>query len=174
MLTTSRFKLEHRAAVEVRVEGRALHGYAAVYDAEARVGGFTETIARGAFRETLARGGDTLALLDHDVTKVLARTRAGSLDLREDDRGLVFSMTVPNTSAGNDALELVRSGNAGGMSFAFVPVDEQWEGRRRTLRSVDLKEISVVSAHPAYPSTEVSVRTLQPRRARLARYLETV
>jgi phage head maturation protease len=48
------------------------------------------------------------------------------------------------------------------MSFAFVPLDEHWDGDKRELRSVDLKEISVVSAWPAYAATEVTARSIPP------------
>jgi HK97 family phage prohead protease len=67
----------------------------------------------------------------------------------------------------------------GGMSFAFTvnKGGEQWQGSRRELRSVNLIEISVVSAFPAYDHTTVQARrqiTLPPRLMYAKRYLETV
>jgi phage head maturation protease len=46
------------------------------------------------------------------------------------------------------------------MSFAFRvrPNGENWVGQRRELRSLDLAEISVVQAWPAYPDTVVDIR----------------
>ena len=153
--------VERRSFSEIRAGGRKLEGYAATFNADARIGSFTETIAPGAFRAALA--GDVLALLDHDTGKVLGRTRSGTLRLTEDSRGLAFSLDLPDTAAGRDAMALAERGDLGGMSFGFtVPQGgESWTGDRRTLRAVSLKEISVVSAWPAYPDTELALRAAQ-------------
>lgn len=150
--------VERRAFHEVRATGRRVEGYAATFGTETRIGSFVESIAPGAFMASLA--GDVLALLDHDAGKVLGRTKSGTLRLAEDARGLAFSLDLPDTQAGRDVLALAERGDLGGMSFGFtVPKGgEEWKGERRTLRSVALKEISVVSAWPAYPETEIAVR----------------
>ncbi|SCW36862.1 hypothetical protein SAMN02927924_00233 [Sphingobium faniae] len=150
--------MERRAFSEVRASGRRLEGYAATFGSEAAIGGFRERIAPGAFRGALA--GDVLAMLDHDPGKVLGRTRSGTLRLTEDARGLAFSLDLPDTQAGRDVLALAERGDLGGMSFGFtVPKGgESWQGETRTLRTVDLKEISVVQAWPAYPDTEIALR----------------
>ena len=152
--------MERRAFTEVRTAGRRIEGYAATFGAEANLGTFTETIAPGAFREALA--GDVLAMLDHDPGKVLGRTRSGTLRLSEDSRGLAFSLDLPDTQAGRDVLALADRGDLGGMSFGFTVPDggESWAGERRTLQRVQLHEISVVSAWPAYPDTEIALRAM--------------
>lgn len=151
--------LERRSFNEVRASGRKLEGYAATFNSEARMGGFVETIAPGAFRSALA--GDVLAMLDHDASKVLGRTRSGTLRLTEDAKGLAFSLDLPDTQAGRDVLALAERGDLGGMSFGFtIPKGgDSWTGERRTLRTVALKEISVVQAWPAYPDTELALRS---------------
>lgn len=155
--------IERRAFTELRVQAsqRRLEGYAATFGAEARLGTFVETIEPGAFRAALA--GDVLALLDHDAGKVLGRTKSGTLRLSEDSRGLAFSLDLPETAAGRDVLTLAERGDLGGMSFGFrVPKGgEAWNGNKRSLRAVDLREISVVQAWPAYPDTELALRALQ-------------
>jgi Escherichia/Staphylococcus phage prohead protease len=170
--------MERRAfAAELRAKGRRLEGYAAVFGIETRVADFTETIAPGAFQQSLSAGNDVIALADHDAARVLARTRSGTLRLGEDTRGLHFDLDVPDTSSGRDVLALAERGDLGGMSFGFIPIDEIWDGDRRELRSIDLKEISVVSAWPAYDGTTVAVRArpvLFPRVAIARRYLDTV
>ncbi len=148
------------AALELRASGRRLEGYAATFGAEARIGGIIENIAPGAFLDSL--GGDILALLDHDPGKVLGRTRSRTLRLAEDTRGLHFSLDLPDSSAGRDVLALAERADLGGMSFGFtVPKGgDEWRGERRTLKRVNLKEISVVSAWPAYDGTEATLRAM--------------
>jgi len=149
------------AAAEIRAAGRRLEGWAATFGAEARIGTFTETIAPGAFAASLADGSDKLALVDHDPGKLLARTRSKTLRLTEDERGLSFSLDVPDTQLGRDVLALAERGDLGGMSFAFKVRPnggERWSGDRRELRAVDLAEVSIVLAWPAYPDTSVAAR----------------
>lgn len=164
------------AAIEVRASGRRLEGYAALFATEARIGGFTETIRAGAFAGSLGR--DVLVLVDHDPGRVLARTKSGTLRLSEDSRGLAFDLDVRDTSTGRDVLALAERRNLGGMSFGFKATDENWQGERRELRAVDLFEISVVLAWPAYEGTVVSARSRSPggatRLALAGRYLETL
>lgn len=150
--------IEHRAAAGVTASGRRLEGYVATFGTPAAIGGFTERIAPGAFTATLASGRDVLALADHDQKAVLGRTRSGSLKLTEDAKGLHFELQLPATRAGDDLVALAQRGDLGGMSFGFVATDESWDGDTRELRAVDLHEVSVVQAHPAYAATEVSLR----------------
>lgn len=168
--------IERRAVpTELRTAGRRLEGYAATFGIEARISDFTETIAPGAFSRSLAGPGDILALVDHDAARLLGRRRSGSLLLHEDSRGLAFLIDTPNTQLGRDVLALAERGDLGGMSFAFTVPEggERWEGRRRELRSVDLKEISVVSAWPAYEGTTVYARSAAPRLRAARLWLET-
>lgn len=164
---------ERRAlAVEIRARGRRLEGYAATFDTPAEIGGrFVETIARGAFAASLKSRGDVLALIDHDPGRVLARTRSGTLRLAEDTRGLAFDLDVPDTSAGRDVLALAERGDLGGMSFGFTAVDEHREGSMRELRAVELHEISIVLAWPAYGGTVIQARALETA-APFRRYAE--
>jgi len=115
-------------------------------------------------------------MVDHDASKVLARTRSGSLKLAEDSAGLAFEFSVPDTQAGHDVLALAERDDLGGMSFGFlVPKGgETWNGNRRTLTAIDLREISVVSAWPAYDGTTVNARTRTPLLHFARRFLETV
>lgn len=168
-------KLEQRAVLELRAQGRTLSGYAAKFGAEAKIGTFVEAIAKGAFASSLKSGRDILAMVDHDQSKVLARTRSGSLKLSEDATGLAFELSIPDTQAGHDVLALAERGDLGGMSFGFlVPKGgDAWNGNQRTLLNVDLREISVVSAWPAYPDTSVSARSKAPRLAIALAYLDT-
>jgi HK97 family phage prohead protease len=151
--------VEVRATTELRAAGRKLVGYAASFGVAAQIGGFSETIQRGAFRASLATKGDILALVDHDPTRLLARTSSGTLRLSEDAKGLAFELDVPDTQLGRDVLALAERGDIGGMSFGFRVRDEAWPARdRRELRAVELIEVSIVQAFPAYDQTTVSAR----------------
>jgi len=171
--------LELRAAAELRASGRKLEGHAAVFDSPAAIGSFTETIRTGAFRASLLTPGrDVLALVDHDPGRLLARTSSGTLRLQEDAKGLAFSLDVPDTQLGSDVLALARRGDLGGCSFGFRVKDEAWPSRdKRELRAVDLVEISIVQAFPAYSQTTVTARSRAdraPDALARRRFLETL
>lgn len=153
--------LERRFAPGATVEGRQLIGLAAPYGSETRISDFTEIIAPGAFARTLAENRDVLALADHAPDKVLGRTRSGTLTLRETDKGLEYSLTLPETSVGNDIRALAQRGDLGGVSMGFRAVRDSWDGERRTLHEVELHEVSIVQAFPAYGATTVSLRSRQ-------------
>lgn len=146
------------AAGGLRASGRVLSGYAATFGTETNIGGFREKIAPGAFTKSLASGRDILALLDHRADALLGRTKSGTLKLFEDDKGLAFELRLPDTQAGRDLVALAERGDVGGMSFGFIAEDEAWNGETRELRQVDLREVSVVQAFPAYQQTEISLR----------------
>lgn len=167
---------KRNTSLEIRARGRRLEGYAAMFGTEARIGKVRETIAPKAFGLSLASGRDVLALADHDPAKVLARTRSGTLRLSEDTRGLAFDLDVPDTNLGRDLLALAERGDLGGMSFGFRAVDEYRDGDTRQLRQVDLIEISIVQAFPAYEGTTIEARNLasnhSAKRLAAARYLQ--
>ena len=138
--------------------GMFLEGYAALFNSRSEnLGGFTETINPGAFRASLKSRNDVKLLWNHDSGAVMGSTRAGTLTLTEDERGLKVSATLPDTTYGRDARELVRRGDVTGFSFGFsMPArgGDEWssDGTERVLKSVRLHEVSLV-AFPAYPAT---------------------
>jgi HK97 family phage prohead protease len=140
-------------------DGMRLEGYAALFNSRSQnLGGFTETIAPGAFRASLKARNDIKLLWNHNTDAVLASTRANTMTLTEDDRGLRVSAILPNTSYGRDARELISRGDVTGFSFGFsMPArgGDSWnaEGTERVLKSVRLFEVSVGVAFPAYTET---------------------
>lgn len=161
-------KIEKRGGtlgVETRAEDekRTLVGYAAVFNSDADIGGWwTERIAPGAFAESIS--GDVRALVDHDMGRVIGRTKSGTLRLSEDSKGLRVEIDIPNTTDGNDLWELVERGDISGMSFGFSVTKQSWDETidppTRTIEAVDLFEVSAV-AWPAYDDTEIGKRSLQ-------------
>lgn len=163
------FAEDDALAVETRADGRLmLAGYAVKYNTiSVDLGGFRETILPGAFDKVLNRQrgkGDVVALFNHDPNQLLGRTASGTLELASDEKGLRYSVSLPNTELGRTISEMVARGDLRGSSFAFT-VDqrgEQWapgdDGKpRRSIREVTgLYDVSVVT-HPAYPSSTTSV-----------------
>ena len=153
--------LEQRTIVEnieFRQEGDGMtfSGYAATFNNPSQPLPFTEVIKPGAFKRSLQSRNDIKLLWNHDTGSVLGSTRAGTLTLVEDARGLKVTAKLPNTTAGRDAAELIKRGDVNAMSFGFsVPQGgDNWseDGNTRELNSVRLHEVSIV-AFPAYEST---------------------
>lgn len=151
------------------LETRKIEGYAAIFSDEYtklkdRWGDcFYEKISPGAFLKTLnEKTRDKFMLINHDWNKVVGRTNS-NLELEEDNKGLRFSLEVPNTSDGNDLLENVRLGLVKGCSFGFNIVnqktrwDDDWNFYR-DITEVDLFEITATPI-PAYSDTEISCRS---------------
>lgn len=172
-------QLEKRTS-SLEQDGGKLVGYAAVYAPATSedLGGFKERIHPGAFDASLEKNADIRALWDHNTSQPLARTTNGTLKLASDKRGLRVEIELPEgVSYAEDLRQLVRSGVVNQMSFGFMvpPGGDTWEKDEegnavRTLHSIDLHEVSVVSI-PAYPDTTVALRGLrqmdfEQRRAR--------
>lgn len=145
---------------------RHISGYFAVFNSNYEIGpGMTESVAPGAFSNTLA-GGDIRALTNHDTTLVLGRTKAHTLELREDERGLWGDVTInPNDQDAMNTWERVARGDVDQCSFGFEIVSEETDFRddgsvHWTIREVKLYEVSVCT-FPAYEATSVSARTAE-------------
>jgi len=155
--------------VEVRADQgkRTLAGYAAVFNSDAVIGDyFVERIAPGAFDRAI--GGDVLALYNHDMGRVLGRTKSGTLRLSVDARGLKVEIDVPDTADGRDLWTLVERGDISGMSFGFAVTKQEWDETgdmpQRTILEVELYEVTA-TANPAYADTTLAVRSLESARA---------
>jgi HK97 family phage prohead protease len=150
--------------IELRAEGdgRSFTGYAALFDQPSLPLPFTEFVKRGAFKRSLQSRNRMMLLWNHDTSNPLASTRNGSLQMVEDERGLLVTATLPDTTLGRDIAELVRTGVVDSMSFGFSVKKDSWsqDGQTRYLEDVSLYEVSLVST-PAYEATAgtVSVRS---------------
>ena len=141
-----------------------LIGHAAIFNKLSDdLGGFKERIAPGAFADSL--GNDVRALFNHNPDLILGRTKAGTLALEEDKRGLRVEIDPPDTQVARDLMESVKRGDISQMSFGFFTLDDDFERKRdgtiiRTLKKVDLFDVSPVT-FPAYPQTKIAMRSLE-------------
>lgn len=145
-------------------EGK-IAGYAAVFNSLSEdLGGFKEQIKPGAFRSAIEKS-DTVALFNHDSNIVLGRKSAGTLELKEDKKGLWMEITPPDTQAARDLMTSIERGDIKQQSFGFIVDSDSWETREgqeiRTIESVsELLDVSPVT-YPAYPDTSVALRSLE-------------
>lgn len=146
-------------------EKQYLTGYAARFNVLSQdLGYFRERIAPGAFTRSLQEKADVRKLINHDPNLVLGRTKAGTLELSEDDKGLKFRFEMPDTSYARDLMESVRRGDINECSFGFMVRKQTWmedddpeeESCIRELNDVDLFDVSTVT-YPAYPETNSKI-----------------
>lgn len=140
-----------------------ISGYAARFGDETVIASsFREKLAAGCFSRTLRESPDVVMLLDHDSGRVLGRTTAGTLTLREDRIGLWFSLEADTTTpSGMEALGTVKRGDVHGCSFGFRVRSEEWQDGDdrlplRIITDVDLYELTI-TAFPAYPTTSATI-----------------
>jgi HK97 family phage prohead protease len=151
-------------AGEASSDGMSFTGYAAVFDSPSEPLPFTEVIKGGAFQRSLKSRNEIKLFMNHNTDVVLGSSRAGTLRLSEDSRGLLAEADLPDTTAGRDLSILMQRGDVNSMSFGFSvpPRGDRWseDGATRELHQVRLHEVSIVTGFPAYQATTASVRSL--------------
>ncbi len=153
---------ERTVSVDVanlEARGRTVVGYAATFNTLSHElpGGFREQIAPGAFADVLASDPDVRALLNHDPSSVLGRTRSGTLRLSEDERGLRFELDLPDSPLGQNVRASVARGDLDGASFRFKvrPEGQLWQGDTRTLTRISTLLDASLATYAAYPDAGV-------------------
>ncbi len=134
---------------------------------------YLEEISSGCFDESLefcqTPGNEIKALWNHDMTKPLGNTKAGTLRFNlEDTNGLYYDIELPNNSWGVDAKESVKRGDVDGSSFGFICLEDKWskvehngkEIYKRTITKAILKEVSPCT-FPAYDSSQIACRSFE-------------
>lgn len=155
------------AEIRADSEGVKVSGYAAVFDQAADIGGyFKEIIARGAFKEAIGRD-DVVFLINHDGLP-LARTRSGTLTLKEDDKGLRIDTVLDAEDPDVKSITgKMKRGDLDKMSFAFRATKQEWDETTdpptRTITEAELFDVSIVTM-PAYDGTSIALRSLDEAR----------
>lgn len=164
---TKEIRAGNPAKVESDGETVKVSGYAAVFNQETLIGGqFREQIAPGAFKDAVGRD-DVVFLVNHDGLP-LARTRSGTLTLKEDDHGLYMETELDASDP--DVRKLIpkmQRGDLDKMSFGFIPERQEWDESEdvplRTITGASLFDVSIVTT-PAYEGTEIGLRSLEEHR----------
>lgn len=142
-------------------DGLYISGYFSVFNSNYQLWeGATESVAETAFDDTLS--GDIRCLVDHETRLVLGRTKAGTLTLKTDSRGLWGEVKInPKDTDAMNLYERVKRGDVDQCSFGFRILDEEFSDNGSsvhwTIKKVELYEVSVVT-FPAYTDTSVSAR----------------
>lgn len=155
-------------AIQMENEPTKIIGYGSVFNSRSELMfGFREIIKPGAFDDVL--GDDVRALFNHDPNFVLGRSKAGTLKLTVDEKGLRYEITAPDTQTIRDmVITPMQRGDINQSSFAFrVARDgENWyqddEGIviREITKISKLYDISPVT-YPAYQDADSAVRSLE-------------
>lgn len=150
--------------IEIRADGAHISGYVNATEKKSRPvvtphGRVVEEIEPRAFAAALERASDVALTVDH-TDKVYASTKAGTMELHEDEIGLHANASVTDP----ELVEAARAGKIRGWSFGMYNVRDEIEPRTeglplRRIKALDLDHVTlVVSKFPVYSATSVEVR----------------
>lgn len=144
---------------------KIISGYFIVFNSETELyEGCFEEIAPESFDNVDL--SDVRALIDHETSKVLGRTKSGTLTLSVDTKGVYGEIKVnENDTEAMNLYSRVQRGDVDQCSFGFNILDEAMETRddgsyKFTIKAIELFEVSVVT-FPAYADTAVEARSKQ-------------
>lgn len=144
---------------------KIISGYFIVFNSETELyEGCFEEIAPESFDNVDL--SDVRALIDHETSKVLGRTKPGTLTLSVDAKGVYGEIKVnENDTEAMNLYSRVQRGDVDQCSFGFNILDEEMEARddgsyKFTIKAIELFEVSVVT-FPAYADTAVEARSKQ-------------
>lgn len=144
-----------------------MRGHAAVFNRRSHdMGGFRIEIAPGAFKKVLDANPDVHLNREHDMRMLLARTKNGSLELREDPMGLHVYARLAPTALAEETATLMRGGYLDQMSFACEYtqegttwlVDESGDATMTINEFTGLFDVCVC-AQGAFPQTDAKLIT---------------
>lgn len=152
--------------VNIRADKVEIEGYVNAIERDSkplwsRVGQFIERICKGAFKKALKRNDDVHILLNHDWNRDLGSTKAGNLELEEDNIGLKARACITDP----EVIKKARAGELVGWSFGFTDrdvVNSIIDGMpHRAVKDLDLAEVSILDRRksPAYEGTLISARS---------------
>jgi HK97 family phage prohead protease len=148
---------------------RKIVGYAAVFDKPSEDLGFIEYVRKGAFKKAISTS-DARALFNHDTdTLPLGRQSAGTLILKEDDKGLYYEILPPDTQGARDLMTSIDRNDVKESSYGFTVAIDEWDftdpdNIKRTI--VEVAEIFDISPviFAAFNDTTVALRKMEEER----------
>jgi len=148
--------------IEVRNGAATIEGYVNVTERLSKPirdvrGQFLEKVATGAFNSALQRNDNVELRFNH--RRKLGEQQDGSLELREDNIGLYAKAVVSDA----EVVKLAEERKLKGWSFGFRKLEDSWDKQEnmpeiRTLKAIDISEVSILSVTPAYIATSISMR----------------
>jgi HK97 family phage prohead protease len=165
------YRIQKNAIRAKKGEKPGIEGHAAVFNQlSVDLGWFRERIMPGAFTANLKASPDVRCLFNHDPNLILGRTTAGTLRLKEDDKGLFYDCDTPDTQTARDLQTSIERGDVDQCSFGFMVRKQKWSeepdpddptGKSmmnvREVHDAELFDVSPVT-YPAYTGTDVSKR----------------
>lgn len=161
-------QIEYRSyPFELRIddseEKPKMRGYSALFNQlSVDLGGFKETIKRGAFAKTI-KESDIVATRNHNNDLLLGRNKSGTLILKEDKKGLNFEIDPPDATYAKDLIVSMERGDIDQCSFKFRTIVDEWDSKDknnviRILKEAELFDIAIVT-DPAYIQTSAEYRS---------------
>lgn len=155
---------------------RIIEGYAIVFGVESRMlvdywDDYREIIEPGAITEQELAQMDIKMTMWHNREKLLARSNkgVGTLKLSVDSIGVKYEFEAPNTSDGNNALELVKRGDMSGSSFTYWSDEasavnytkDENDTLIRHVKKIGMVYEMTIASDPAYTQTSVTAREIE-------------
>ena len=151
--------------IEIRADGAHIFGYVNVTEKKSRPiftpkGKVIEEITPGAFKRAIDRAGEITLTVDHDSSRVYARTSDGTLQLYEDDIGLHADVLISDEAL----IKLAKTGKIRGWSFGMIVVTDEiiYQNDNIPIRKVKDMELDhvtlVINKTPVYKATSVEFR----------------
>lgn len=144
-------------------------GYFLVFNQETELWpNFREKIAPTALDDVM--NDDVRVLVNHDSNLIVARTKAKTARISKDEHGGMIEWDFPDTTAGRDLKENMRSGNIDGMSFGFTVKEDQLDRDKvsgittRTIIKLEKLYDASPVVFPAYEQTITELRTAMEQR----------
>jgi HK97 family phage prohead protease len=163
---------------ELKEDKKCLIGIIPYDSRSVPIWGVTEIIDKSAFNKTISDKNEVRALWNHNDNFILGNTKSETLTLENTETGLICRCELPKTSYADDLFEIIDRGDVRTMSFGFTP--NKWEdsnnGKLRTLKEVQLHEVSFGVTFPAYQeTTSLSfMRGLEKRNINIEQLNETL
>lgn len=123
------------------------------------LGGFRERM----MPESVTLEPDLVALFDHDTSRVLGRTSAGTMEVRPNSVGVDFTAYPPDTTWAADLRVSMDRGDIRGCSYRMFVDRDSWyvDGDGQVCRDILAARISelTITSMPAYPETTAEARS---------------